>query len=86
MYLQSVYCVIGGINDEADSAATKRRHEYFEEALKPVNNYFRSSDRLIEVDVSAVSRERAWYIHYTLYIVYYTLYCIHSTLYIILCT
>lgn len=51
----------GGINDEADSAATKRRHKYFEEALKPVNNYFRGSDRLIEVDVSAVSRERAWF-------------------------
>lgn len=51
----------GGINDEADSAATKRRHAYFEEALKPVKNYFKQSDRLIEVDVSSMSHERIWY-------------------------
>ena len=50
-----------GIKDEADSAATKRRHAYFEEALKPVQKYFRESNRLIEVDVSSMSHERIWF-------------------------
>ena len=48
------------MKDEADSAATKRRHEFFEEALKPVKKYFKESDRLVEVDVSSMSHERIW--------------------------
>jgi len=50
----------GGINDEADSASTKKRHALYEEALKPVQKYFRESDRLVEVDVSSMSHERIW--------------------------
>ncbi|KAL5267889.1 hypothetical protein ACHWQZ_G004817 [Mnemiopsis leidyi] len=51
----------GGINDEADSASTKKRHALYEEALKPVQKYFRESDRLVEVDVSSMSHERIWF-------------------------
>jgi len=51
----------GGINDEADSAVTKKRHALYEEALKPVQKYFRESDRLVEVDVSSMSHERIWF-------------------------
>ena len=52
--------LLPGVNDEADSAATKRRHAYFEEAVKPVIAHFKESDRLIEVDVSSMSHERIW--------------------------
>lgn len=54
-------CTAAGVNDEADSAATKRRHAYFEEAVKPVIAHFKESDRLIEVDVSSMSHERIWF-------------------------
>ena len=54
--------LIGALKDEADSAATKRRHEFYEEALKTVKKYFKESDRLVEVDVSSMSHERIWWV------------------------
>lgn len=51
----------GGIQDEADSSATKKRHAVFEQAFSSIEQYFKSSDRLVEVDTSSNSHERIWY-------------------------